>query len=105
MTAVASADGRPPLDGAGLLAALEAGAIRAAHPDPAAAGGWRVDHAVKAAILRCFADRTPAETAAGPCASATVPACRSTRSRSRTSASFRAGRACGRAPTWRPGSS
>ena len=66
MTAVASADGRPALDGAGLLAALEAGAVRAAHPDPAAAGGWRVDHAVKAAILRCFADRTPAETAAGP---------------------------------------
>ena len=53
-------------EGADLLAALEAGAVRAAHPDAAAAGGWRVDHAVKAAILRCFADRTPVETVAGP---------------------------------------
>lgn len=66
MTAGASAESRPALDGAELLAALEAGAIRAAHPDAAAEGGWRVDHAVKAAILRCFANRTPAETAAGP---------------------------------------
>ena len=53
-------------EGADLLGALEAGALRAARPDPAAAGGWRVDPAVKAAILRCFGDRTAVETVAGP---------------------------------------
>ncbi len=66
MTAVAFAGGDPALEGRELLAALEGGALRAAHPDPDAAGGWRVDQAVKEAILRCFADRTPTETAAGP---------------------------------------
>lgn len=66
MTAVALPSGETVPEGGELLAALELGTIRAAHPDPAAAGGWRVDHAVKAAILRCFADRTPAEMAAGP---------------------------------------
>jgi 2,3,4,5-tetrahydropyridine-2,6-dicarboxylate N-succinyltransferase len=41
----------------GLLADLDAGRVRAAHPDPAAPGGWRVDSAVQSAILALFADR------------------------------------------------
>ena len=49
-----------------VLDGLEAGAIRAAHPDPSAPGGWRVDAAVKAAILEAFRDRTSADWAAGP---------------------------------------
>ncbi len=53
-------------EGAALLAALEAGEVRAARPDPAAAGGWRVDPEVKAAILRCFADRATVGATAGP---------------------------------------
>lgn len=40
-----------------LLADLDAGRIRAAVPDATAPGGWRVETAVKAAILDRFADR------------------------------------------------
>jgi 2,3,4,5-tetrahydropyridine-2-carboxylate N-succinyltransferase len=36
------------------LAALEAGTIRAAEPDPSAPGGWRVNSWVKRGILLCF---------------------------------------------------
>ena len=42
---------------AGILADLDAGRVRAAHPDLDAAGGWRVDSAVQAAILDLFANR------------------------------------------------
>ena len=45
----------PPL--APILADLDAGTRRAAVPDPAAPGGWRVEAEVKAAILACFRDR------------------------------------------------
>jgi 2,3,4,5-tetrahydropyridine-2-carboxylate N-succinyltransferase len=41
----------------GILADLDAGRVRAAHPDPTAPGGWRVDSAVQAAILSLFANR------------------------------------------------
>jgi 2,3,4,5-tetrahydropyridine-2-carboxylate N-succinyltransferase len=40
-----------------ILAQLDAGARRAAVPDPASAGGWRVDADVKTSILACFEDR------------------------------------------------
>lgn len=40
-----------------ILADLDAGRARAAHPDPTAPGGWRVDPAVQSAILGLFADR------------------------------------------------
>lgn len=46
--------GESPAD---ILAELDAGRMRAAHPDPAAPGGWRVDPTVQDAILRLFADR------------------------------------------------
>ena len=49
-----------------LLAALAAGELRAAEPDPSAPDGWRVRPDVKAAILACFADRTMASWAVGP---------------------------------------
>ena len=41
-----------------VIADLDAGRIRAARPDPAAPGGWRVDPSVQEAILGLFADRT-----------------------------------------------
>jgi 2,3,4,5-tetrahydropyridine-2-carboxylate N-succinyltransferase len=41
-----------------ILADLDAGRARAAHPDPDAPGGWRVDSSVQQAILALFADRT-----------------------------------------------
>ena len=41
----------------GILADLDAGWVRAAHPDSGAPGGWRVDSAVQQAILALFADR------------------------------------------------
>ena len=41
----------------GVIADLDAGRIRAAHPDPEAPGGWRVDASVQQAILALFADR------------------------------------------------
>ncbi|MGQ0608724.1 MAG: 2,3,4,5-tetrahydropyridine-2,6-dicarboxylate N-succinyltransferase [Chloroflexota bacterium] len=43
------------MSGAALLGELEAGVRRAAAPDPAAPGGWRVDASVKEAILALFA--------------------------------------------------
>ena len=49
-----------------VLEDLEAGRIRAAEPDPAAPGGWRVRADVKAAILDQFRDRTAATWVAGP---------------------------------------
>jgi len=49
-----------------LLNDLEAGRIRAAEPDPASPGGWRVRADVKAAILDRFRDRTAATWTAGP---------------------------------------
>ncbi len=53
------------LDPASILADLEDGRLRAARPDPASPSGWRVDAAVKAAILARFADRTMADWSAG----------------------------------------
>ncbi|HEY7937301.1 MAG TPA: 2,3,4,5-tetrahydropyridine-2,6-dicarboxylate N-succinyltransferase [Candidatus Limnocylindrales bacterium] len=50
------------------LEALEAGRMRAAWPDPLAPHGWRVDPAVKEAILECFRDRRTSDWAAGPLA-------------------------------------
>ncbi|HEX3427639.1 MAG TPA: 2,3,4,5-tetrahydropyridine-2,6-dicarboxylate N-succinyltransferase [Candidatus Limnocylindrales bacterium] len=49
-----------------LLEDLAAGRIRAAEPDPAEPGGWRVRPAVKSAILALFADPTPAAWQVGP---------------------------------------
>jgi 2,3,4,5-tetrahydropyridine-2-carboxylate N-succinyltransferase len=49
-----------------ILDLLTSGTARAAHPDPNAPGGWRVDAAVKAAILSCFADRSLTEWSVGP---------------------------------------
>ena len=54
-TLEAPAPDRPALPA--ILADLDAGTRRAAVPDPAAPGGWRVDGEVKAAILACFRDR------------------------------------------------
>ena len=61
-TAEAIADLTP----ADLLAALAAGELRAAEPDPTSPDGWRVRLDVKAAILACFADRTVASWTVGP---------------------------------------
>ena len=60
------ATGRPGRSPTRLLEDLEAGRIRAAEPDPAVPGGWRVRSDVKAAILDRFRDRTAATWAAGP---------------------------------------
>jgi 2,3,4,5-tetrahydropyridine-2,6-dicarboxylate N-succinyltransferase len=49
-----------------LLAALAAGELRAAEPDPTATDGWRVRPDVKAGILAVFADRTMASWTVGP---------------------------------------
>jgi 2,3,4,5-tetrahydropyridine-2-carboxylate N-succinyltransferase len=51
-----------------ILDQLEAGQIRAAVPDLEAHNGWRVDPAVKEAILACFRDRQTQDWAAGPLA-------------------------------------
>ncbi len=40
-----------------ILDALESGRLRAAAPDPGAAGGWRLDPGARGAILSLFADR------------------------------------------------
>ena len=48
-------------DPVGVLAGLESGRLRAAWPDSAAPGGWRVEPGVKAAILARFADRSTVE--------------------------------------------
>jgi 2,3,4,5-tetrahydropyridine-2-carboxylate N-succinyltransferase len=45
---------------------LEAGAVRAAEPDPTAPGGWRVRPEVKSAILERFRDQTTSDWTAGP---------------------------------------
>jgi 2,3,4,5-tetrahydropyridine-2-carboxylate N-succinyltransferase len=65
----ASADLAPAvaeLSPADLLAAMAAGELRAAEPDPTSPDGWRVRLDVKAAILACFADRTIASWTVGP---------------------------------------
>ena len=54
------------IDEATLLEDLESGRVRAAEPDPAAPGGWRVRPDVKAAILARFADRTTRDWTVGP---------------------------------------
>ncbi|MBA2718763.1 MAG: 2,3,4,5-tetrahydropyridine-2,6-dicarboxylate N-succinyltransferase, partial [Chloroflexi bacterium] len=54
------------LDPDTLLDELEAGCLRAAEPDPAAPGGWRIRPEVKIAILERFRDRTSASWEVGP---------------------------------------
>ena len=54
------------VDPATILDDLETGRIRAAEPDSLAPGGWHVRPEVKAAILACFADPTPATWQVGP---------------------------------------
>jgi 2,3,4,5-tetrahydropyridine-2-carboxylate N-succinyltransferase len=49
-----------------ILDQLEAGTVRAAEPDPASPGGWRVRPEVKTAILACFAEREAAAWLVGP---------------------------------------
>jgi len=49
-----------------ILDDLESGSVRAASPDPAAPGGWRVHADVKAAILEVFGDRTTDDWSVGP---------------------------------------
>jgi len=49
-----------------ILEDLAAGRIRAAEPDPLAPDGWHVRPEVKAAILACFADPSPATWSVGP---------------------------------------
>lgn len=55
------------IDGS-ILEDLEAGRIRAAWPDPLAPDGWRIDPAVKAAILGRFRDRQVEDWSVGPLA-------------------------------------
>jgi len=54
------------IDEATLLADLENGRLRAAEPDAAAPGGWRVRPEVRAAILARFTDRTTQDWSVGP---------------------------------------
>ena len=56
----------PDTDPATILEDLAAGRIRAAEPDDTVPGGWRVRPEVKAAILACFADPSPAVWQVGP---------------------------------------
>ena len=56
----------PPAGSSGILAALEAGTIRAADPDPTASDGWRIRPEVKTAILERFAERATRDWEAGP---------------------------------------
>lgn len=49
-----------------ILDDLETGRVRAARPDPDAPGGWRVDLAVKAAILDAFRDPSMSDWSSGP---------------------------------------
>ncbi len=49
-----------------ILDDLEAGIVRAAAPDVAAPGGWRVDPTVRSAILDLFRDRATTDWSAGP---------------------------------------
>lgn len=55
-----------PADPRTILDDLEAGIIRAAEPEPDAPGGWRVNGAVKAAVLACFADPATRAWRVGP---------------------------------------
>jgi 2,3,4,5-tetrahydropyridine-2-carboxylate N-succinyltransferase len=55
-----------PADADTILEALEAGQVRAAEPDPAFPGRWRVNPDVKAAILARFADKSMLEWSVGP---------------------------------------
>ncbi len=59
---------RDAVDPARILDDLDAGRRRAAWPDPSAADGWRIDPAVKAAILARFAARTTRDWEVGPLA-------------------------------------
>jgi 2,3,4,5-tetrahydropyridine-2-carboxylate N-succinyltransferase len=54
------------IDPATVLADLEAGMLRAAEPATEVAGGWRVNPAVKSAILGLFRDRTDRSWSVGP---------------------------------------
>lgn len=54
------------IDVATLVEDLESGRIRAAEPDPASRGGWRVRPEVKTAILARFADRATRDWTSGP---------------------------------------
>jgi 2,3,4,5-tetrahydropyridine-2-carboxylate N-succinyltransferase len=66
-TAGAAPDASPrALDPDTLLDDLETGRVRAAEPDAAAPGGWRVRPEVKVAILERFRDRSIATWEAGP---------------------------------------
>jgi 2,3,4,5-tetrahydropyridine-2-carboxylate N-succinyltransferase len=67
-TAGAAETSAEAIDPRTILDDLEAGRVRAAEPDLAAADGWRVRPEVKAAILACFADRTMTDWTAGPLA-------------------------------------
>jgi 2,3,4,5-tetrahydropyridine-2-carboxylate N-succinyltransferase len=49
-----------------ILEELETGRRRAAGPDPTAPCGWRVDPAVKTAILELFRDRSTTDWSVGP---------------------------------------
>jgi 2,3,4,5-tetrahydropyridine-2,6-dicarboxylate N-succinyltransferase len=49
-----------------ILDTLEAGAVRAAEPDPMAPDGWRVDPDVRTAILAVFRDQSTADWMVGP---------------------------------------
>ncbi len=51
---------------ASVLAELDVGRLRAAWPDPAAPGGWRVDATVKTAILSQFGQRSDRSWEVGP---------------------------------------
>ncbi|MES2211065.1 MAG: 2,3,4,5-tetrahydropyridine-2,6-dicarboxylate N-succinyltransferase [Chloroflexota bacterium] len=61
-----SGAGASSASGGGILDDLESGSVRAASPDPAAPGGWRVHADVKAAIIEVFQDRTTADWSVGP---------------------------------------
>jgi 2,3,4,5-tetrahydropyridine-2,6-dicarboxylate N-succinyltransferase len=61
----ATATGRP-IEAAAVLAALEAGTLRAAEPSTDASHGWRVNPDVKSAILALFRDRTETSWTVGP---------------------------------------
>jgi 2,3,4,5-tetrahydropyridine-2,6-dicarboxylate N-succinyltransferase len=65
-TAALATRGLADLPAADVLAALQSGRIRAAEADPGTLDGWRVNPEVKAAILGLFANRTVADSAAGP---------------------------------------
>jgi 2,3,4,5-tetrahydropyridine-2-carboxylate N-succinyltransferase len=56
----------PSASAGSIVRALEAGEVRAAEPDATVAGGWRVNPAVKAAILELFRDPEVATWQVGP---------------------------------------